>query len=305
MRTLNSSCSLQDLAGEVIFSGSLLKANPLTTALAGPFDSLLGLCTKAISRELELTLASALSAARATQADTGLNSWVDLLHRTLLALTHDERDTPLYQSFFGNQKPSVVKRPVLGEQLTLMHEWMGLLERSTVPQLVALKPSLEAALKEGDAAQKAQQSAAADEQHFFELGDCKSLLDQANALRKLTYGKLAELLHAKPEANLPSDFAELFFLRESRWTPQTKARLEKAIARTEQQLARQRQQLADLQAREQLTESARKKAEAAAVRAELAAVEKRAAEEQARVVALKAQLSGLTGQAHPSSPPPA
>ena len=63
--------------------------------------------------------------------------------------------------------------------------------------------------------------------------------------------------------------------------------------------------LADLLAREQLTESARKQAEAAAVRAELAAVEKRAAEEQARVVALKAQLSGLTGQAHPSSPPPA
>jgi len=297
MRTLNSSCSLQDLAGEVIYSGSLLKANPLTTALAGPFDSLLGLCTKAISRELELTLASAVTAARATQADTGLNSWVDLLYRTLLTLTHDDRDTPLYQSFFGNQRPSAVKRPVLGEQLTLMHEWMGLLERTTIPQLVALKPSLEVALKEGDAAQKAQQSAAADEQHFFDLGDCKSLLDQANALRKLTYGKLSELLHTRPEANLPSDFAELFFLRESRWTPQTKAQLEKGIARTEQQLA-------DLLAREQRTESARKQAAAAAVRAELAAVEKRAAEEQARVAALKAQLSGLTGQAHPSSPPP-
>src|SRR6185436_3695917 len=51
---------------------------------------------------------------------------------------------------------------------------------------------------------------------FRATGERRAFIDQLNALRKLTYGKIAEMPHKHPEENLPGSFAERFFKRVSR-----------------------------------------------------------------------------------------
>mgnify|MGYP006888939251 CR=1 FL=1 len=135
-----------------------------------------------------------------------------------MTLSGNNRDTPLYKRLFSDQRPSTIKRPILGAQLELMRDWVSPLSAAIQPALTALAPLLTAAIKAADDAIAAGRTADQQLTDFLEVGDCKALLDKANALRKATYGKLAELVHDKPEAHLPADFADQFFLQESRWS---------------------------------------------------------------------------------------
>lgn len=300
MRTLPNGFSLFDLVHENAFTAAQTKAHPLTGALAKEFDDLLTETTKTITRHVELTVSQAGAEAKVMRADEKLNGLVDEVSQVLREVTDNQRRSPLYQRFFGEARPSEVKRPILGTQLELMRDWQPTLNASPVPALKALAAPLATAIKEADMAVEAQRKAERELADFTEIGECKALIDQINAARKATYGKLAELVHKKPEANLPSDFAEQFFLREARWSAPTAADLERSITRTEQQLARLKQQKQELKERQELLLKRQREAEAEAVRADLAAAQKRAAEEQARAAALTARLGEL---ASASSPP--
>lgn len=300
MRTLSHGFSLFDLVHENAFTAAQTKAHSLTGAFAKEFDDLLAETTKTITRYVQLTVAVAVAEAKVIRADEALNGLVDELNQVLREVTDNQRRSPLYQRFFGDAKPSEVKRPILGTQLELMRDWQPTLNASPVPSLKALAAPLEIAIKDADTAVEAQRKAERELSDFNEIGECKALIDQVNAARKSTYGKLAELVHKKPEANLPSDFAEQFFLREARWSAPTAADLERGIARTEQQLARLKQQKQELKERQELMLKRQREAEAEALRSDLAAAQKRAAEEQARAAALSARLGELTPPAPPS-----
>lgn len=300
MRTLPFGFSLFDLVHENAFTAAQTKAHPLTGGLSKEFDDLLAETTKTITRHVELTVAQAVAEAKVMRADEKLNGLVDELSLALREVTDNQRRSPLYQRFFGESRPSEVKRPILGPQLELMRDWLPTLKASPVPGLKALATPLEAAIKEADMAVEAQRKAERELADFAEIGECKALIDQVNAARKSTYGKLAELVHKKPEANLPSDFAEQFFLREARWSAPTAAELERGIARTEQLLTRLKQQKQDLKERQDLLLKRQREAEAEAVRTDLAASQKRAAEEQARAAALSARLGELSPPAPPA-----
>jgi hypothetical protein len=301
MRTLPYGFPLLDLIHELTFTSAQLEANALSASFAKAFADLTTEEQKAIARQFELVAGQARTEAKQVQADGALNRLVDQTRAALLTLSDNNRETPLYKRLFGDQRPSAIKRPILGEQLERMRGWVAPLQTATRPELTALAPLLTTAIKAADDAVTAGRTAEQQLTDFLEVGDCKALVDKANALRKATYGKLAELVHSKPEAHLSADFAEQFFLQESRWSAPGRDELVARIARNDRQNERMRQQIKELEEQAALAEKNERAAQADAVRAELAAASKRRAEEQAREAALKTQLDQLTS---PSAPAP-
>ncbi|MFO0574034.1 MAG: hypothetical protein U1A78_08555 [Polyangia bacterium] len=305
MRTLPYGFPLLDLIHELTFTSAQLEAHALSVSFAKPFADLTTEVHRAVARQFELVAAQARTEAKKVQADGVLNRLVDQSRAALLTLSDNNRDTPLYKRLFGDQRPSTIKRPVLGEQLERMRGWVAPLQTATQPELTALAPLLTTAIKAADDAVTAGRTAEQQLTDFLEIGDCKALVDRANALRKATFGKLAELVHSKPEAHLPADFAEPFFLQESRWSAPGRDELLARIARNDRQNERMRQQIKELEEQAAIAEKNERAAQADAVRAELAAATKRRAEEQAREAALKDQLDQLVSPSPAPGPAPA
>ena len=303
MRTLSYGFPLIDLALELTFSQAQLEANTLTASFAKGFSDLSDEVQDASGRAFELARTQALATAKAVQADGALDQLVDRTRSVLLTLSGNSRDTPLYQHLFQNRRPSDVKRLALKKQIERMRAWVSPLASAARPELAALAPVLTAALQAADDAVTAGRTAAQRLTDFTEVGECKTLVDKANALRKATHGKLAELVHKQPEASLPVSFADQFFLQESRWSAPDRDEVAARLARSEQQCARLRQQLKEIDEQRELARKNERDAEAAAVRAELAEAARRRAEVQAREAALKARLDQLT-DGPPSTPPP-
>ena len=300
MRTLPYGLSLLDLVYELNFTTARLLAHPLGVGLAKDFEALIAATLKAHQRQIELTAELATAEARVARADEVLNGLLEQANLTLLQLVGRDRDALLYRRFFGSQRPSEAKRPILGAQLELMRGWLAPLAAATQPELAALKAPLESALKAADAAVAALQKAEGASADFHDLGDGKALIDACNAARKLAHGKLGEAAHKDPSANLPSDFAEGFFLRETRWAAPSLKDLKLRISRGEAQLARMKAQLAEAEDRRQRQDETEREARAAALRDEVAAIEARQAEDRARAEALRKKLAELS----PPPPPP-
>lgn len=294
MRTLPAGFPLIELVHELSFSLAQLKAQPLGAPHVKDFEDLLATTHKTLLRQLELVTETAVADAKVVRADDVLNQLVDQLSLTLLGLLSGDREHPLYQRFFGRIRPSEAKRPILGAQLERMRDWVATLLAATQPELQALGTQLASAVKTADAAVDAQRSADQKLTDFSELGDFPLLLEKVNGVRKLTYGKLGEAVHKNPAMNLPSDFAEQFFVREVRSAAPARSELVAKIARAEQQLAKLQQQLHDHDARQQSLARSARAEEASALREEVALIEKRLTEEQARAQTLKAKLATLT-----------
>lgn len=301
MRTLPYGLPLLDLVHELTFTTAQLGAHPLGVGLTKDFESLLAGTAKAVARQLELTSALALAESKVARADDVLNAILENVNLTLMQLVARDRDAPLYRRFFGTQRPSEAKRPVLGAQLDLMRGWLPILQAAPQPELKAHAAPLEAALKAADDALSAMAKAEGDHESFHEIGEVKALIDASNAARKGAHGVLAQAVHKDPSANLPGDFAEGFFLRDNRWTAPTVKELRARVGRSEVLLARHKAQLAEAEEREQLATRLENEAQALALREEVAAIESRVAEERARANALRDKLQRLA----PPVPPPA
>ena len=298
MRTLPYGFPLLDLVHELSFSTAQLKAHPLGAPSVKEFEDLLAATQKTLLRQIELVAAQASAEAKVVRADDALNQLLDLVNLTLLNVTDRNRDAPLYQRFFGGQRPSEAKRPILGAQLELMRDWVPTLQAATSPELKALATPLDSAIQSADAAVGALRTAEQQMTDFSEIGECKELIDKSNGTRKATRGKLAEAVHKNPAANLPTDFAEQFFLREVRLGTPNRPELLSRIARQEQQLTRLKQQLAELDERRVQAEKVEREAQAAALRGQVAAIDKRVEDERARAAALRSKLDQLTPPAH-------
>lgn len=300
MRTLPYGLPLLDLVHELSFTAAQLGAHPLGSGSIKDFEALLSSTHKALARQLELTSALAIAEAKVARADDVLNALLEAVNLTLMQLVARDRSAPLYRRFFGTQRPSEAKRPILGSQLDLMRGWLPVLQAAPQPELKALATPLDAALKAADAALAALSKAEGEHTDFHEIGEVKALLDASNAARKGTHGKLAEAVHKDPAANLPADFADGFFLRDTRWTAPTIKELRTRISRSEALLVRHKAQLAEAEERERLTARHESEAQAAALREEVAAIESRLAEDRARAAALREKLQRLA----PSPPAP-
>lgn len=302
MRTLPYGLPLLDLVHELTFTTAQLGAHPLGVGLTKDFDVLLVATKKAVAQQLELTSALAIAEAKVVRADDVLNALLESIHLILMQLVGRDRDAPLYRRFFGTQRPSEAKRPILGAQLDLMRGWLPIVQAAPQAELKAQAAPLEAALKAADDALSAMAKAEGEQESFHEIGEVKALIDASNAARKGAHGTLSQAVHKDPAANLPGDFAEGFFLRDTRWTAPTVKELQARVRRSETLLARHKTQLAEAEEHQALVARHENEAQASALREEVAAIESRMAEERTRANALRDKLQRLATPVPPPAP---
>ena len=290
MRTIPYSFNSMELVRECVFTLGRLKAHSLTTSMAKDFEDLQASGHKVWTKEMELTTQLALAEAKMLGVDARLDSLLLAITHTLLIAVNNDREAPLYVRIFGSQRPSDVRKPVLGEQLLLMKTWIPILSGSGVSSLKAYETDLTKLVAEGEQAQNEHIKAEEALESFSRIGDFKLWVDSLNALRKVTFGKLSELVHKHPESNLGSEFAESFFLRDRRNEKPSLARIERTIQSLHEQLERQQTLRKEMLAHKEASEKVRVEAEAKQMQHELDALEKAMTEQKAKADELKKKL---------------
>lgn len=286
---LKYDASLGLVLEEAIYPRAILAANPLTAALAADFDTFLAQWAKVDQQETQLRIARVKADALVAAADDRLDVLVDAVSQAVLLEVKNNRKSPQYLLYFGAKAPNEIKRPVLGGQLDTMKGWVPSLLASANPTLKDLGGKLQDAVTAAESAVKAQAEAEQQMRDFRTIGERRALIDALNALRKGTYGKLAEMPHANPGEHLPAGFADQFFRPETRKPAGrgTAADLTEEIASLETRLADLKAQLAQRIAEEDA--AAKAKTEEATLAAAIVEAEKEAAAAAAKVAALKAQ----------------
>jgi small-conductance mechanosensitive channel len=145
---------------------------------------------------------------------------------------------------------------------------------------------------EADLAVQAKRDAEDKKKDFNILGDRKKFVDKLNAARKVTYGELAKMAHET--MGLPSNFADLFFRRETReedddGEPLTLEQARASVAAAEAELEARQKRVRELEAEE--AKAAEEAQKVAADKALLAELEKSAEEAQKKLAAHRAKLN--------------
>jgi hypothetical protein len=291
MRTLTYDMDLTDLEEERAYTIARLEAHPLTGSLemTTDYESLQEPWVALVMREVALIREVAAAGAAIDIVDDLLDTLLNTIVNSILIVVDNNRNHPLYQRFFPSQRPSDVKKPVLGEQLETMRSWIPTLMESPHAGLKAHAAELQRLVTAADEAVAAERKASQELTDFNEIGERKAFVDRFNALRKRTFGHLGELLHKHPEANLPNDLPEQFFRRDTR-RPPSMASVKRVIQRLEARLERQRVLLGQLEAAE--AERVKKKQDE--TRAEVAELEAQAAKALARAAELKSKIDNKT-----------
>jgi hypothetical protein len=287
--TLLLDVTLDTLFDECVYTQVRLSAYPTTLPLAQDFDNLLTQWAtvrdqeKAIDRELVATRALARI------VDEELDDLTDETAKTLLLITKGERDDPDYELYFGDTRPSDLKRPLLGAQLDTMRGWVQNMQASSHPQIVDLGKRVAAAVARGDAATANVTAAERKNREFRTTGARRKLIDVMNAVRKSTYGKLAEMPHAQPQLKLPRDFANRFFRTKpsSAPKPRTESDVEDDLALATQRVTDLQTELNDMRKAADEAKIKQENEEKQAAGEELVDAEKEMEELAKRVAALK------------------
>ncbi|MCC6554184.1 MAG: hypothetical protein IT372_14355 [Polyangiaceae bacterium] len=214
VRTLDGRVALLSLLMEPSYTLSQLKAHPHGAPHVPVFEALRAEGVQTLLIELDVNEQLMAAQARVDMADQRLDELAPRVSKEVLTITHDNPQHPLHVHFFQGKTLGQFKRPVLSSQLEAMRGWQSSLEQSPHPALQALAPELAAGIAEADAAVAARNTARQRNRHFRDVGERKHWLDRLNAARKEVHGALAKLPHE--QTGLPSNFADLFFLKDSR-----------------------------------------------------------------------------------------
>lgn len=271
------------------------KADPLTEGYAPAFEAFQGKLLALMAQETLLSVDIYTATARIAVLDDAFDDDVDVVSRLLLNECGGDKTLPLYVLFFEDKRPSDIKRPVLGSQLERVRGWVPQLKGLSNPALSALGMAIEARVTQADNAVKALADAKRAQKEFRTIGPRKAAIDEFNALRKSTYGAIAELPHKYPEKNLPNNYAERFFRHEEarKGDKESQASITSTtiaglILEQEAKLASLKERHEDALAREDAAAKAKVKEEAAKI--ELEDAEKAAQSAILKVSALKAKL---------------
>jgi len=289
--TIDYDTSLELVLDELVYTRARLKAHPLTAALAADFDAFQPKWMAVFTQEIGLRAERQDAAAQVIAADDDLDDLSDGLSKALLIVTKGNRGDLLYKLYYGDKRPSDVKRPTLGPQLDRMRGWIPSLLTSPHAMLTDYGAQIQDKVAVADNAVAAASSADQKSRAFRTVGERKVLVDDFNALRKATYGKLAEMPHTQPAAKLPASFADRFFRHEA-WTapekPATSAEIAAKIAAKQAEIDALQAELAKTKAGEEAAAQAQAKAQADAEA--LAAARKAAEDAAAKVAELEAKL---------------
>jgi hypothetical protein len=291
-RTLEVDESFDEVDEELRHTELYTTAYTVTTALAEPFADMRAQVRTHKATEATLADAVVLARALALSADDDLNRLVDDTKNAVLAAHAGDYQAPLYKQLFAGQSPSELKRPLLGAQLATMRQWVGPLGAAGNAELSAITTRLIAAIAKADTAET-KMALAQQAMDVFVAGPRAACINECNALRKLTFGKLGELTHANAE--LPGDFADRFFMTNGGSRTPTITELTQSVERLRGKLKRQETQLENMKEKAAQQLKARREAELAERKARLDAAQKQAAEVAAEIAKLQTELeTGLS-----------
>lgn len=216
-RLLSPRSSLLALVGDIRYTLSRLKADPLTAEHVAEFEALRAEWKVVKAQEIENQELLSDAQAGVDLADIHIDAFGSRVSKTLLTLVKDDRNHPLYLHFFGDKALSVFLRPKLGIELQAMRPWLVSFETSPHASLQAMAPELAMLIVAADKAITARDEVRSRIRMFYDVGGRRQLFDKCNGLRKLTHGALAQL--ALTTAGLPSDYADGFFRNDSSEDP--------------------------------------------------------------------------------------
>ncbi|MFN8535861.1 MAG: hypothetical protein U0232_00080 [Thermomicrobiales bacterium] len=288
--------SLATVLEENTITLARLKANPITSDLAQDFTSFHNAWIKVNAQEINLRVAVVTALAEVAVVDETLDPLVDALAAAVLLVTKNDRKAPLYQLYFGAKRPSELKRPVLGAELDTVRGFIPSLVGSSIASLVTMGNQIADVVNLADQALAKLALAEQMNRDFRAVGERKALIDQFNALRKVTYGKLSEMPHALPDEHLPATFAEQFFRHDKSRSngsgkPLGIEDLEEMLKAKQAELKALEEEIGKAKEKEAAEAAAKQKAEIDADKAALEEAEKQAAEAAAKVQALKNKLA--------------
>jgi hypothetical protein len=283
-RHIKPTASLQAIFEEIIYTRAQLRAYPVTASLVEAFSDMRTRWFEVQAEELGLVEGEVTADAHAVRVDEDIDPLVDELSRTVLNEVKGDRAAPLYRRFFGRQRPSSVKRPVLGPELKTVRDWLPALAEATQELLRGVGVRLGVLVAEADAAVSEQIETDRQWDDFVTLGNRRKLVDELNTLRENTHAALVTLKNSPEGKDLAGDFADRFFRvgkRSAAEPPPSVAGLRAETAALEKELEQLRVELARLEAEEQARQEA--EAKRLADEAELSEYERKAAELRARL----------------------
>jgi hypothetical protein len=283
--------SLADVLDETSFTLGKLQSSALSVPFTAAFDAfqVTWQATMAARTALQITIGKADGAVSA--ADDTLDDFVDTLDKTLLLAVKNDRRNPIYALYFGDETPSELKRPILGDELASIRKFIPSLQGSPLPALVALAPSLVTAVAAADAAAAAKLAAVQALEDFDVTGGKATLIGGFNALRQTTYGQLAAIPHASPTAALPTTFGDRFFRHTARsgiTSARTVTEAQVEVDRLQKKLTTSQNHLANLTAAQTAHVSAKTTAAASVTAAATAKAAVATAKAAAKTAAKKA-----------------
>ena len=287
--TLESDLSGRDLIRENTHSLVLLEANSLTKTLASPFAVLQDELLASLGEENKYLLAIARAEARARIIDEQIDALVDALKHALLVITGGDTAAVEYVRYFKEQ-PAVVKEPLLAEELDTVAAWVPSLKSSPHASLKEIGAKLEPLVLSGAPAMKDMSETNQALVDFHEVGARYALVHKMNATRKMTHGKLGEIVHDHPELGLATSFPDTFFLHDTRRRKkETPTTIDSEIAALKKRIAAleiKREKIVTILAAEK---KADKKKKSEQIAKEIVKAEKAQAEAAAKLAALKAE----------------
>jgi hypothetical protein len=200
---------------EGIHTHSLLLANPLTAGLAQAYDAFFLEWTIVNNQEIKLRTALVQILALLGWRDTALDGLVNETQQAVLIETKNNRKAPEFLRYFGSKAAYEVRKSFLGPQLETMRGWVPSLQSSSTSLLSDIGMRMNHAIVGTDLDLTTKAKLDQESVDFRTIGLRKTFIDNFNALRKATYGKLLEMPHAYPKEHLPQNFAEAFFRHES------------------------------------------------------------------------------------------
>jgi len=279
---------------EITFTLIHLQENELTLQQAPAFEALQAECMDVMHAELLLHIGRAGAQASIIARDTKLDYFVDDLSRTVLTLTKGNRAAALYRQYFANQRPSDIEKPVLGKELEQVTAWIPSLKASPEASLTALGSELEQRVAKANDAVK-RRANVEQQNHDFRMGGLrKAFIDKTNALRQETFGVLAKMPHALPEAHLPASFADTFFRHQASApsaAPLTSEDIKGQIQALQAQIVDLQTELKRVEEQDKADAEAGRARRAVEIGKELEDARKSQAEGEARIVELEKELA--------------
>jgi len=143
-------------------------------------------------------------------ADEALDVHVDAFAADLIEVCGGERGSARFTLYFS-VSPSVVKRPVLGEELTTARRWVTLLAAEEDPSLRAHGVRFAAEVKDADDALAARAAADSKNASFRAVGAHATYMQGVADTREHVWIELERRRANDKEAKLPRDWSTRFF----------------------------------------------------------------------------------------------